>query len=76
MVLKFFAGLYLRSIGWTVHNEVPAGCDKFVIIGAPHTSNWDFPIALALAATMDIKFYFVGKHKLFGRPFGRIIVSV
>lgn len=53
-----------------MHNEVPPGVDKFVIIAAPHTSNWDFPITLAVAAMIDMKFYFVGKHTMFRKPFG------
>src|SRR5690554_7659736 len=69
-VLKFFAKIYLKLVGWTVESEVPAGVDKFVIIAAPHTSNWDFPITIAVAAMIDMKFYFVGKHTMFRRPFG------
>lgn len=69
-MLKFFAKIYLKLVGWTVESEVPAGVDKFVIIAAPHTSNWDFPITIAVAAMIDMKFYFVGKHTMFRRPFG------
>lgn len=72
-MIQSAARLYLRSIGWTVHNEVPPGVDKFVIIAAPHTSNWDFPITLAVAAMIDMKFYFVGKHTMFRKPFGGLM---
>ncbi len=69
-VFKILARAYLAATGWTVQNDLPKGLDKFVIIAAPHTSNWDFPVTLAIAATIDMKFYWVGKHTMFRWPFG------
>ncbi|AWV88893.1 lysophospholipid acyltransferase family protein [Bradymonas sediminis] len=69
-MLKFFAKIYLKLVGWSVDSELPEGVDKFVIIAAPHTSNWDFPITLAVAAMIDMKFFFVGKHTMFRPPVG------
>ncbi|MFW5966816.1 MAG: lysophospholipid acyltransferase family protein [Persicimonas sp.] len=72
-MLELLARAYLKAGGWTVVNELPDDLDKFVIIAAPHTSNWDFPVTMALAATVDMKFYWVGKHTLFRPPFGRLM---
>jgi 1-acyl-sn-glycerol-3-phosphate acyltransferase len=72
-VIKLLAKAYLGAIGWTVRNDVPDDVDKYVIIAAPHTSNWDFPITLAIAATIDMQFYWVGKHTLFRWPFGGLM---
>jgi 1-acyl-sn-glycerol-3-phosphate acyltransferase len=72
-VFELLAKAYLAAIGWTVRNDVPADVDKFVIIAAPHTSNWDFPITMSIAATIDMKFYWVGKHTLFRWPFGGLM---
>lgn len=36
-----------------------------VIIGAPHTSNWDFVFMLAIAWRLGIKLRWLGKHSLF-----------
>ena len=44
--------------------------DKCVLVGAPHTTNWDFPIALLGMSALGIKFNWVGKHTLFKWPFG------
>jgi 1-acyl-sn-glycerol-3-phosphate acyltransferase len=44
--------------------------DKFVIIGAPHTSNWDFVLFLGAISHWKISPRFVGKHTLFRWPFG------
>lgn len=72
-MLKLLARTYLKLVGWTVDCELPEGIEKFVIIAAPHTSNWDFPITLAVAALIDIKFYYVGKHTMFRPPFGGLM---
>nr|WP_245349271.1 1-acyl-sn-glycerol-3-phosphate acyltransferase [Brachybacterium fresconis] len=36
-----------------------------VLVGAPHTSNWDFVLMLALAWRLRIKIHWLGKHSLF-----------
>jgi 1-acyl-sn-glycerol-3-phosphate acyltransferase len=72
-VIELLAKAFLAATGWTVRNDVPADVDKFVIIAAPHTSNWDFPVTLAIAATIDMKFYWVGKHTMFRWPFGGLM---
>lgn len=38
---KIAAFIY-RILGWTTSGEVPSDLKKYVIIAAPHTSNWDF----------------------------------
>ena len=44
--------------------------DRYVIIAAPHTSNWDMPFMLAMAFVYDIPVKWMGKHTLFKAPFG------
>lgn len=58
----------LKLVRWRMVGEVPA--DHCVIIGAPHTSNWDFPLALLAFWSIPIKAKWVGKHTIFRRPFG------
>lgn len=72
-MLKSIAHAFLASHGWTLRNDAPPGVDKFVVIGAPHTSNWDFPYTMAAAAALDLKFYWMGKKSLFAPPFGAIM---
>ncbi|MGP9538857.1 1-acyl-sn-glycerol-3-phosphate acyltransferase [Brachybacterium sp. AOP43-C2-M15] len=36
-----------------------------VIIGAPHTSNWDFALMLAIAWRLGVRLRWLGKHTLF-----------
>lgn len=58
------AKMLLRFVGWSLVADLPA-TQKYVLIGAPHTSNWDFPIALLMLAGMGLKLYWVGKDSLF-----------
>ena len=44
--------------------------DKCVLIGAPHTSNWDFPIALLLMRVIGIEGHWIAKHTVFRWPAG------
>lgn len=61
-------GLF-RLAGWRVEGTAPAE-DKFVVIAAPHTSNWDLPLMLAVAFKFRIKLRWMGKDTLFKPPFG------
>jgi 1-acyl-sn-glycerol-3-phosphate acyltransferase len=59
----------LKRLGWTVHANLP-DLDKYVIIAAPHTSNWDFPIGILTAKALKLKVRWMGKDSLFRWPFG------
>jgi 1-acyl-sn-glycerol-3-phosphate acyltransferase len=43
------------------------------MIAAPHTSNWDFPLTLALARMSGVKITWLGKAQLFRGPMGPIM---
>ena len=43
---------------------------KFVIIVAPHTSNWDFPLGVAALFSLGVRLSFLGKHTIFKWPLG------
>jgi 1-acyl-sn-glycerol-3-phosphate acyltransferase len=60
--------LYRRQ-RWTVTTEapIPARC---VMIGVPHTSNWDFLVFLGATHALGIRPAFMGKHSLFNWPMG------
>ena len=58
----------LKISGWRIEGALPS-IPKYVIIGAPHTSNWDFPILIFTAFKLKGKLYWIGKETLFKRPF-------
>ena len=74
-MLKHFANIILRLWGWKTEYKAP-GVDKYVIIGAPHTTNWDFPLALLALVSMGVNFNWVGKHTLFRWPFGTFFRAI
>jgi 1-acyl-sn-glycerol-3-phosphate acyltransferase len=70
-VLHVLATVLLRLAGWRKEGKVPE-FKKYVVITAPHTSNWDLPLALLLALSFRIKISWMGKNSLFRPPFGRL----
>ncbi|HSN81420.1 MAG TPA: lysophospholipid acyltransferase family protein [Polyangiales bacterium] len=66
---RWIGQAFLRSAGWKMSGERPP-IDRYVMIAAPHTSNWDMPFMLAMAFVYDIPVRWMGKHTLFSPPFG------
>jgi 1-acyl-sn-glycerol-3-phosphate acyltransferase len=65
--LRWFSLIVLKITGWRMHGRLPA-TPKFVLVGAPHTSNWDLPYALFIIFVLRGKIYWLGKESLFHRP--------
>jgi 1-acyl-sn-glycerol-3-phosphate acyltransferase len=65
---------YARQ-GWSEERIIPAE-QKFVVIAAPHTSNWDFLYFLALADKLNVPLSFMGKASLFRWPFKRMMMEL
>ena len=59
----------LRAIGWRLVGGFP-DLPKFVIIVAPHSSNWDFPVGVAAKMALRLKVTFLAKNSLFSFPLG------
>ena len=64
----------LKLMGWRIEGELPR-LDKFVAIGAHHTSNWDFVIFIALKFVLRLNARWFGKHSIFRWPFGGLMRS-
>jgi 1-acyl-sn-glycerol-3-phosphate acyltransferase len=60
----------LRALGWRAVAEFPSGCERCVLIAAPHTSNWDLPFMIAFAMAFELHISWMGKSALFRAPFG------
>lgn len=69
--LKLPATFLMRRAGWRVEGRPPA-LPKFVVVGAPHTSNWDFLVMLGVIFTVPLEAHWLGKHTLFRQPLGRL----
>ena len=64
--------LALKLMGWRIEGELPK-LDKFVVIGAHHTSNWDFVIFIAVKFVLRLNARWFGKHTIFRWPFGALM---
>lgn len=59
--------LLYRWKGWRIDGRRPQA-RKFVILGAPHTSNWDFIFFIGATHELGIRPSFMGKSSLFKWP--------
>lgn len=57
-------------MGWKLIGDVPRDEKKYIIIVAPHTSNYDFPVGLVARGVMGFKSNYLGKNSLFKPPYG------
>ena len=68
-VLRIISVIILKLIGWKTR-EKELGKQRFVLIGAPHTSNWDVPLMLMVVLKLRQRIFWMGKHTLFPLSFG------
>ena len=61
--------LWFKGNGWTLQGDWP-DIDKMVLIGAPHTSNWDAVHLLAASGYYRVRLRWMGKQSLTSGPFG------
>ena len=71
-MFKRAIGIWYDRTGWSEERMIPVE-RKFVLIAAPHTSNWDFLFFLGLAAKLDLPLSFMGKKSLFRWPFAGLM---
>ncbi len=70
-VTRALAILFMLAIGWRIGGTLP-DLHKFIIVGAPHTSNWDFILVIATATALGVRISWMGKHSLFRGPMGPV----
>jgi 1-acyl-sn-glycerol-3-phosphate acyltransferase len=66
----------LKIAGWKVQGKIPIELNKYVVIVAPHTSNWDFFIGYLVYKVLGIKAHFLIKREAFVFPFKKIITAI
>lgn len=70
-----FCRSIFRLIGWRLSGSRPAH-PKYVMVGAPHTSNLDFIIFLLIIGAFDIPARWIGKDTLFRGPAGWLLTRL
>jgi 1-acyl-sn-glycerol-3-phosphate acyltransferase len=71
-LMCWISRVILGALGWRIEGKPPAA-RKYVLIAAPHTSNWDFPLTLMVCFSLKIKVYWMGKASLFPPVLGAIM---
>ena len=64
MLRRLISRVFWMFSRWTLTTE-PAPARPTVLVGAPHTSNWDFVLMLAIAWRLGIDVRWLGKKSLF-----------
>ena len=70
-LLRMIGRFGINISGWTIKGQVPDE-ERIVIIAAPHTSNWDFVLAMLAIFGLNIKVRWLGKHSIFKPGFKKI----
>ena len=70
LIRRTLARLLLRATGWRTVGTVPA---RAVLVGAPHTSNWDWVLTLLLAWDSRIQIRLLVKRELFVGPLAPLL---
>jgi 1-acyl-sn-glycerol-3-phosphate acyltransferase len=69
-VLRVISRVMLKIIRWRVIGALPEGQRKYVLIVAPHTSNWDFILFIFAVSVLRLQPSVLIKSTLFVGPLG------
>jgi len=71
--MSWFAGFILKIFGWKIEADDMSELKKAVIIMAPHTSNWDFPIGRLALLERKVSIKTMIKRESFWFPLGVVL---
>jgi 1-acyl-sn-glycerol-3-phosphate acyltransferase len=71
-VLKLIGKVAMKITGWKTTGHFPED-ERVVLVAGPHTSNWDFVLAISLILSLDVNFHWIGKHSVFKKGFRRLL---
>ncbi|MAY79282.1 MAG: glycerol acyltransferase [Deltaproteobacteria bacterium] len=74
-VKKVVGKSLLWVFGWQAEITVDLP-KKYIVVGYPHTSTWDFPLFVLTIWSMGIPMKFLGKKSLFVGPFGWLFTAL
>ena len=69
-LLRVLSKISLKIIRWRVEGSLPTDHKKYVLIVAPHTSNWDFILFIFAVSVLRLQPSVLIKHTLFIGPLG------
>lgn len=68
---RLFGRMMLRSVGMKLGGVVP-DVPKAILLGAPHTTNWDLILAMGMRYALGLNYSWMMKKEAFFFPFGGI----
>ncbi|MFM7659606.1 MAG: lysophospholipid acyltransferase family protein [Betaproteobacteria bacterium] len=71
-LMRLSGRIGLKLLGWRVEGEFP-NHPKLVVAGAPHSTNWDFPVAMSTVFALNLRIRFMAKESLFRGAAGPIM---
>lgn len=74
LIIQTTGRFILKITGWRFEGTLP-DLPKFILIGAPHTSNWDAFYGFSGLASIGIKVKWMAKHTLFQWPFRSLLTT-
>ena len=72
ILLQKIGKFFLAITGWKFKGDIPRS-DRIILVAGPHTSNWDFLLALAFIFGLNLNVFWIGKHTLFKNGFSKIM---
>ena len=66
---RTIGSLTLKAMGWKMVGKLPDE-KKLIVIGAPHTSNWDLILAMGSMLNVGLRFSWMMKKEAFFWPLG------
>lgn len=70
MIKKLAWFIFYKIWGWKIEGEFPKDLPKYMAIGGPHTSNWDFILSILARTIQGADIKFIAKKSLFKWPLG------
>lgn len=68
-ITRGLGSFVLWSLRWKITGQLPNE-KKVILLGAPHTSNWDFVLAMAAIQAVGLKLSYMMKKEAFFFPLG------
>ena len=75
-LIRWIVRTCFRISGWKIESKIPPDLKKAVLIGVPHTSNWDLFYTLGLMFTLKLKFRFVIKKEALVFPLKNFLLAL
>ena len=62
-MLKIFTLFIFKMMGWKLQGQIPAHINKCILVGAPHTSNVDYFLGMAVFYKLNFPFRYLMKQE-------------